>query len=59
MFPNNKKFELLYRGSRDTFKANIFHQKCDGLGPYVAIIISKDFKKIFGGFTDISLTNNN
>jgi hypothetical protein len=30
MLPKDKKLELIYRGSRDSFKAEAFHQKVDG-----------------------------
>jgi hypothetical protein len=43
---------LIYRGSRDGFKAAVFHSKCDKKGPTL-IIIKSEFGKIFGGFTDI------
>ena len=44
------KFTLIYRGTRDTFKAARFHELCDNKGATVSIIKSKD-GKVFGGFT--------
>ena len=32
-----------------------FHKLCDNQGPFVVIVVSKEHKKIFGAFTDISL----
>ena len=29
---SSKMFKLLYRGSRDSFKAKAFHKKCDDKG---------------------------
>ena len=50
---NIKDIKLLYRGSRDNFKARTFHEKCDNKGETLVIIKSdKDF--IFGGYTEIS-----
>jgi hypothetical protein len=44
----------LYRGSRDGFKAKTVHKLCGNQGPTLSIIQSKDYMKIFGGYTDIS-----
>ena len=47
---------LLYRGTRDGSKANIFHSKCDNQGP--TICICKNGKdNIFGGYSSISWTS--
>ena len=60
--PNNKKkYEeknikdiiLLYRGSRDDFRAKTFHEKCDNKGETLTIIESTD-NFIFGGYTEIN-----
>lgn len=46
----SKKWRLLYRGSRDGFRATDFHAKCDGKANTLTVV--KDTKKnIFGGFT--------
>ena len=45
--------ELIYRGSKDSFKKTVFHQKCNNQGSHVSLIVSKDLNKIFGGYTDI------
>jgi hypothetical protein len=44
------KWSLLYRGTRDGFRAEDFHAKCDGKSATLTIIKSSDF--IFGGYTD-------
>ena len=35
-----KGLKLIYRGSRDGFKAIDFHTKCDNQGPTISIIKS-------------------
>jgi hypothetical protein len=59
MFPKYKKLELVYRGSRDTFSKDNFHNRCYNLGPHVILLLSKDYNKIFGGFSNITLTKTN
>jgi hypothetical protein len=43
-------FKLLYRGSRDGFRASDFHSRCDGHSPTVTVILSEN-GSIFGGYT--------
>ena len=43
--------ELLYRRSRDEWKASDFHTKCDNKGATITVIRSND-DFIFGGFSD-------
>lgn len=50
-----EKWRLLFRASRDGFKAQNFHSKCDHEGPTVTIVKSGD--NIFGGFTENSWTS--
>ncbi len=51
-----RKFELLYRGSRDGTTSKIFHEKCDNQGPTICLYKNnKDY--IFGGYSSISWTN--
>eukprot|EP00347_Sterkiella_histriomuscorum_P017056 403350831 len=45
-------YELLYRGTRDGFDSQKFHQKVDGKGPTITIIKSEQ-NKVFGGYTQI------
>ena len=49
----NVKFELLWKGTRDGFKAATFHSKCDKKGPTLTVIKSQH-DKVFGGFTSES-----
>jgi hypothetical protein len=49
----SKKFELLYRGSRDGFGGYDFHSRCDNKGATVTVVeTTKGF--IFGGYTPLS-----
>ena len=57
MFPDGKKFELIYRATKNSFKASAFHKECDGKGPHVTLVKSKIYDKIFGGYTDINMTS--
>lgn len=42
---------MLYRGSRDGFEAESFHQACDNQGMTLTVIKS-EFGNIFGGYTE-------
>jgi hypothetical protein len=47
-----KRFSLLWRGSRDGFKAQKFHSRCDGHSNTLTVVV--DTKgNIFGGFTPV------
>jgi hypothetical protein len=47
-----KRWTLLYRGSRDGFGSSNFHQKCDGKSNTLTVIeTTKGF--VFGGFTPV------
>jgi len=48
----NKKFSLLWRGSRDGFDAAAFHRLCDGKANTVTFIKNTN-GFIFGGFTSL------
>jgi hypothetical protein len=52
---------LIYRGTRDGFKAKDFHKKCEKIGATLIIIKSeaKDggMQRIFGAYTDINWTS--
>jgi hypothetical protein len=49
----SKGFELLYRGSRDGFRSEDFHSRCDNKGGTVTIVeTTTGF--IFGGYTPLS-----
>jgi hypothetical protein len=47
------RFRLLWRGSRDGFGANDFHDRCDGHAKTVTLIKSKNHC-IFGGYTPVA-----
>ena len=49
---NGRKWALLYRGSRDGFRASDFHSRCDGWPNTLTIVKSKS-GNIFGGYTII------
>jgi hypothetical protein len=51
-----KKWQLLYKATRDGFRASDFHSKCDNKGPTVVIITSGN-GCIFGGYTPLSWTS--
>ena len=51
-FDSIDRFTLLYRGSRDGFRAEDFHSKCDGKGNTLTILKANGF--VFGGFTSAS-----
>jgi hypothetical protein len=52
------QFSLLWRGSRDGFKANDFHVRCDGHANTLTVIL--DTKgNIFGGFTPVKWESGN
>jgi hypothetical protein len=53
MLPIKKKWNCIFRGSRDGFLSETFHQKCDGKGPTI-VIVQSEFWNIFGGFSPIS-----
>ena len=47
----NLLFDLVYRGSRDGYSLQNFHNKLDGKGPLIFFIKSAQFNKVFGGYT--------
>ena len=50
---DGKQFQLIYRASRDGFKAKSFHTKCDGKVKTLSVAQSSD-GYIFGGYTDVA-----
>ncbi|ETO03404.1 hypothetical protein RFI_34006 [Reticulomyxa filosa] len=54
---SESKLSLLYRGSRDGFRVQDFHSKCDNQGPTLTIVQSNQYNHVFGGFTNISWTS--
>ncbi|CDW87813.1 tldc domain-containing protein [Stylonychia lemnae] len=55
VFKLNGQCKLLYKATRDGFKAADFHSKCDNQSPTVSFILS-EFGLIFGGYTSIPWT---
>ena len=51
-FASDQKWKLLYRGTRDGFKAIQFHAKCDGYSSTLTICQASESKYIFGGYTE-------
>jgi len=48
----NKKADLVYRGTRDGLDPKFFHEKCGRMAGSLGIIRTED-GDIFGGYTDI------
>ena len=49
-FNIHRKWELIYRASRDNFEGSKFHSKCDKK-PNTLVIIKSINGNVFGGFT--------
>jgi hypothetical protein len=47
-----KRFNLLWRGSRDGFRAKEFHRRCDGRANTLTLIADTS-RNVFGGFTPV------
>jgi len=45
------RLDLLYKGSQAGFTAKKFHEKCDNKSPTISFIKSKEYGRIFGGYT--------
>jgi hypothetical protein len=54
----NRKFKLLYRGTKDGMNATTFHNLCNNKGPTVSVMKSKH-GKVFGGFMPDAWTSRN
>eukprot|EP01132_Coremiostelium_polycephalum_P008441 gene8441-10368_t len=52
-FSKYKKWNLIYKASRDGFGGLKFHEKCDGKGETITIIKSSNGNE-FGGYTSLS-----
>jgi hypothetical protein len=55
-FPQDQKWNLKYRASRDGFKGTDFHAKCNGV-PNTLTVIKSTHGNIFGGFTEKQWTS--
>ncbi len=51
-FNNKYKFNLIYKKSRDGSDCMTFHNKCNGIGPFV-VLIKVQSKMIYGGYNPI------
>jgi hypothetical protein len=49
---SGKRFSVLWRGSRDGFRAHSFHGRCDGHANTLTVILDTD-GNVFGGFTPV------
>jgi len=50
-FPEDQKWELKYRGTRDGLKAADFHSRCDGIANTLTVVKATS-GNIFGGFAE-------
>ncbi len=56
-----KRFELLYRGSRDGMMSAAFHEMCDGKGPTLVLVAGHSDEPlvcVFGGYAGKSWSSN-
>ncbi|CDW74229.1 tldc domain-containing protein [Stylonychia lemnae] len=53
LFKLKGKCQLLYRATKDGFKAADFHYRCDNKGPSISFILS-EHGQVFGGYSSIS-----
>ncbi|CDW90777.1 UNKNOWN [Stylonychia lemnae] len=52
-FRIRQQTQLIYKGTRDGFKATNFHSLCDNKGPNISYILSET-GQVFGGYTSLS-----
>ena len=52
------KLNLIYKATRDGYKASDFHSKCDNKGSTISVIKS-EYGKTFGVYTNLSWNSNN
>ena len=53
---NIKNYNLIFKASKDGYKGEDFHKKCDGVSNTLIIILTKNGRR-FGGFTDLTWDN--
>jgi hypothetical protein len=58
-FNSNEKFSLLYRASRDGFKASDFHSRCDGKPKTLTLIKVANKPFVFGGYASVCWSRSN
>jgi len=51
-----RRYQLLFKGSTDGFKAAKFHEKCDNKGSTICFIQSEIEGYVFGGYVSIGWT---
>ncbi|CAF0998532.1 unnamed protein product [Didymodactylos carnosus] len=54
----NQQWELIYKSTRDGFAVSDFHRHCDGKGPTMVVIQSKNGGYLFGGYTAVPWNSN-
>ena len=57
-FDSSVKFNLLYRATRDGFRAVNFHSKCDNKSATITIV-QTDRGFVFGGYTSLTWNDQN
>ena len=57
-FPEDQKWQLKYRASRNGFHSKDFHSKCDGIEETLDVIKTTN-GNIFGGYTDKAWSSHN
>ena len=55
---NVKRYTLIYRGSRNGYRAEDFHEKCDGKNNTIVFIQARNGRR-FGGFTEAKWDKSN
>ena len=58
MNASDLNLNLIYKATKDGFKAIDFHSKCDKKGPTICVIKS-EHEKTFGGFTNLTWHSDN
>jgi hypothetical protein len=58
LLSNVKGVKMLYRASRDSFKAEAFRRMCGDKGSTMTVVLSNEQRMIFGGYTDIPWNSN-
>jgi len=55
---NIKNYELIFKASKDGYKGEDFHKKCDGKVNTLILFLTKNGRR-FGGFTDLTWNGDN
>ena len=51
--PEHKSLSLLFKATRDGFRASDFHKNCDNKGATLVVVKAIGSETIFGGYTGI------